>query len=360
MIVILLFTYRSPILWILPIFSAVVAYIVSTRRGLPAGQVRRPHGQRAEPGDPRHPGDRRRHRLRAAARGPLSRGAAPPRGPARGDGLRPAPRRSGDPGQRRDGRRRHAAACRSRSINSTAGLGPVLRRRHRASRFLGRWSTLLPALLVDLRPLDLLAEASPTFGSARADQTGFWAKVGSADRAAPAAVWMVTAGLLLVACLGLFTPRRHGLSTEDTYTKEFDSINGQQILVDHGLVDTSNTVQVVANADEVDGRRRRDRPTSTASARSRRARSIEDGARFVIAATHGRHLDPTAAFDIVEDVPRRRARRRRRRRPGRRRLGVLPRHQDRLEPRQQGDHPDRPAGGLPDPDRCCCGPWRRR
>ena len=29
-IVILLFTYRSPFLWILPIFSVVVAYIIST------------------------------------------------------------------------------------------------------------------------------------------------------------------------------------------------------------------------------------------------------------------------------------------------------------------------------------------
>ena len=31
--------------------------------------------------------------------------------------------------------------------------------------------------------------------------------------------------------------RRHGLSTEDSYTKEFDSIKGQQLLVEHDLVD---------------------------------------------------------------------------------------------------------------------------
>ena len=83
------------------------------RRGLPAGQVRRPDGQRPEPGDPRHPGDRRRHRLRPAARRPLPRGAASPRGPARGDGVRAAPRRPGDPRQRRHRRRRHALPDRS-------------------------------------------------------------------------------------------------------------------------------------------------------------------------------------------------------------------------------------------------------
>ncbi len=69
--------------------------------GLLPRQVRRPHGQRPEPGDPEHPGDRRRHRLRAAARGEISRRAPSPRGPARGDGVRPAPGGAGDPRQRR-------------------------------------------------------------------------------------------------------------------------------------------------------------------------------------------------------------------------------------------------------------------
>ncbi len=80
-IVILLLTYRSPFLWILPILGAVFSFVTVGRRGLPAGQVRRPHGQRPEPGDHGHPGHRRRHRLRPAARGSLSRRAPPPRGP---------------------------------------------------------------------------------------------------------------------------------------------------------------------------------------------------------------------------------------------------------------------------------------
>src|SRR4029079_14578926 len=33
---------------------------------------------------------------------------------------------------------------------------------------------------------------------------------------------------------------------------EFQSITGQNMLIDHGLVDTSNPIQVVANADKVE------------------------------------------------------------------------------------------------------------
>ena len=42
----------------------------------------------------------------------------------------------------------------------------------------------------------------------------------------------------------------YGLTTEDSYTKEFDSIVGQKVLATHGLADNSNTVQVVANTDQ--------------------------------------------------------------------------------------------------------------
>ena len=98
------------------------------RRRLPPGEVRRPDGQRAESGDPQHPGHRRRHRLRPAPGGPLSRRAPSARGPARGDGVRPAPRRPGDPGQRGHGLRRHAVPGRRR---------PQLDRRPRAGARVG-------------------------------------------------------------------------------------------------------------------------------------------------------------------------------------------------------------------------------
>ncbi len=65
----------------------------------------------------------------------------------------------------------------------------------------------------------------------------------------PRAVWVTTAVILGIASLGVFRLDTGGLSTEESYTKEFQSITGQKTLEDHGLVDTSNPIQVVANAD---------------------------------------------------------------------------------------------------------------
>ena len=67
------------------------------RLRLPAGRGGR-DDQRAVRRHPARAGVRRRHRLRAAARVPLPRGAAAPRGQARGDADRADERGPGDPG----------------------------------------------------------------------------------------------------------------------------------------------------------------------------------------------------------------------------------------------------------------------
>ena len=98
-IVILLLVYRSPTLWLLPIISAAVAltvslgfvYLLAKYAGLTV------NGQ--SQAILKHPRDRRRHRLRAVAGGALPGGAASPRGPARGHGVRAAPGRARRPGQ---------------------------------------------------------------------------------------------------------------------------------------------------------------------------------------------------------------------------------------------------------------------
>src|SRR5918995_861246 len=131
-------------------------------------------------------------------------------------------------------------------MNSTAGLGPVAAIGV-AVTFLVM-VTLLPALLV-ICGRWVFWPKRPTFGSPEPTADGIWARVGRRISHRPRRVWIVTTGLLLLACLGLFRLDASGLSTEDTYTKEFDSIKGQQLLATHGLADNSNTVQVVANTD---------------------------------------------------------------------------------------------------------------
>lgn len=132
-------------------------------------------------------------------------------------------------------------------LNSTVGLGPV------AAIGIGVglmvMITLLPALLV-ITGRWVFWPRRPAFASHEPSSTGFWAKVGQRIARRPRAVWMTTCLLLAVAALGSLALSFNGLSTEDSYTKEFDSVVGQKVLTRHDLADESNPVMVVANADQ--------------------------------------------------------------------------------------------------------------
>jgi RND superfamily putative drug exporter len=129
-------------------------------------------------------------------------------------------------------------------MNSTAGLGPV--NAIGVAITLLVMVTLLPALLVIFGRW-IFWPKRPTFGSPEPTSTGIWARVGQSIAPRPRRVWVTTAINLGVACLGMLRLDTSGLSTEEQYTKEFDSIAGQKVLMEHGLVDTSNPIQVVSN-----------------------------------------------------------------------------------------------------------------
>ncbi|NYE37272.1 RND superfamily putative drug exporter [Nocardioides cavernae] len=131
-------------------------------------------------------------------------------------------------------------------LNSTAGLGPVAAIGVTVTVLV--MTTLLPALLV-ICGRWVFWPKRPTYRSAEPTSTGLWARVGRAISHRPRRVWVVTTGLLLLACLGLFRLDTSGLSTEETYTQEFDSIKGQKLLTDHDLSDNSNTIQVTTATD---------------------------------------------------------------------------------------------------------------
>ncbi|HTW18161.1 MAG TPA: MMPL family transporter [Nocardioides sp.] len=182
-------------------------------------------------------------------------------------------------------------------LNSTASLGPVLAVGV-AVTFLVM-VTLLPALLVIVGRW-IFWPVRPAYGSPEPTQTGFWSRVGRRISVRPRAVWMGTTFVLLVACLGLFRLDASGLSTEDSFTERFDSIIAQELLTDHGLSDNSNTVQVVANdaqlgaveeavagVDGVGG------PTDATSI---------GGGRSYFEAPISADISSEAAFTIVEDT----------------------------------------------------------
>ena len=132
-------------------------------------------------------------------------------------------------------------------MNSTAGLGPV------AAIGIGVgllvMITLLPALLVIFGRW-IFWPRRPNYDTLEPSATGFWARIGARIAPRPRKVWIVTTLILGVCSLGILQLNAHGLATKDAYTKDFDSVTGQQALVDHGLADTSSPIQVVANADQ--------------------------------------------------------------------------------------------------------------
>src|SRR3954471_3546632 len=134
-------------------------------------------------------------------------------------------------------------------MNSTAGLGPVLAIGVAVTLLV--MITLLPALLVIVGRW-VFWPKRPAFGSTEPTASGLWAKVGSRIAVRPRAVWIGTAIVLAVACLGLFKLDATGLNSAEQYTKVFDSVKGQQVLTEHGFGDDSSPVQVVITADKAD------------------------------------------------------------------------------------------------------------
>ena len=244
-IVILLLTYRSPILWLLPIIGAVVAntiatglvYLLAKNAGLTVNGQSQAILSILVIGAgtdyalllvARYREELRRHEDRHEAMAFALHRAAPAI-------LASAATVA------------VGMLCLSfADLNSTAGLGPV-NAIGVAVTFLVM-VTLLPALLV-ICGRWVFWPKRPSFGSPEPTSDGWWAHVGRSISNRPRRVWVTTTGLLLLACLGLFRLDTSGLSTEETYTKEFDSIKGQKLLEDHDLSDSSNTIQVVSDTD---------------------------------------------------------------------------------------------------------------
>jgi len=133
-------------------------------------------------------------------------------------------------------------------LNSTAGLGPVLAVGVAVTLFV--MITLLPALLVIFGRW-IFWPKRPGFGSDEPTSHGLWARTGERIAKAPRKVWVITAALLAISCLGLFKLDATGLTTEQSFTQTFDSVLAQKALFAHDLADNSNTLQVVANDDKI-------------------------------------------------------------------------------------------------------------
>ncbi|MFC8504665.1 MMPL family transporter [Pedococcus sp. NPDC057267] len=133
------------------------------------------------------------------------------------------------------------------TMNSTKGLGPV------AAIGIGVgllvMLTLLPALLVVCGRW-IFWPVRPTYGSVDHTRDGVWARVGRRIARAPRRTWVVTSLLLAVASLGVLQLNAVGLKNADSYYGKPESVVGEQTLAKHFPAGAGSPVMVLANASQ--------------------------------------------------------------------------------------------------------------
>jgi putative drug exporter of the RND superfamily len=130
-------------------------------------------------------------------------------------------------------------------VNSTSGLGPVAA--IGVAVGLLAMITLLPALLVIFGRW-LFWPVRPKNGTVDPTASGLWARLGHRIARRPRVVWVVTAVILGAVCLGVFQLNANGLSAEDTFTTKQPSIVGEEALSRHFPAGQGQPVVVIANA----------------------------------------------------------------------------------------------------------------
>lgn len=130
-------------------------------------------------------------------------------------------------------------------LNSTAGLGPVTA--IGVAVALLAMTTFFPALLLVFGRW-VFWPFRPEYGSADPTKTGGWAKLGRSLARRPRLVWITAALVLGVLALGSLNLKADGLSDRGWFVGEQDSVVGEQVLNAHFPPSTGQPVQVVANA----------------------------------------------------------------------------------------------------------------
>ena len=265
-IVLLLITYRSPVLWLLPVISSAVAltssqaliYLLAAHAGLTV------NAQSAGILDvlvfgagtdyallltARYREELRRHSDRHEAMAVALRRAGPAVVASAGTVIV------------------SLLALLIAELNSTKGLGPVLA--IGVAVALLAMMTLLPALLVIVGRW-VFWPARPAYGSAEPTSRGVWARIGRGIAARPRVVWVATAVVLGAMALGLTGLKASGLTNAQSFRGHSDSVTGQTILDQHFAGGSGQPVVVVGNqaaaarlesaVPDYSGGHRRDRP----------------------------------------------------------------------------------------------------
>jgi putative drug exporter of the RND superfamily len=130
-------------------------------------------------------------------------------------------------------------------LASTRSLGPVMAVGIAVGLF--AMITLLPALLVIFGRW-IFWPVRPTLGSPEPTERGVWARIGTRIARRPRVVWIVTAVALGALVLGVTQLEANGLQSKDSFRTQPESIKGEEVLARHFPAGAGNPVQVIGRA----------------------------------------------------------------------------------------------------------------
>jgi RND superfamily putative drug exporter len=130
-------------------------------------------------------------------------------------------------------------------LNSTKSLGPVMAIGIAVG--LCAMLTLLPALLVTFGRW-VFWPRRPSLGSAEPTERGLWARIGRRMAPRPRLVWVVTAVVLGSLALGATGLKANGLQSKDGFRTKPEAVIGEEALARHFPAGAGNPVQVIGNA----------------------------------------------------------------------------------------------------------------
>jgi RND superfamily putative drug exporter len=131
-------------------------------------------------------------------------------------------------------------------LSSTKSLGPVMAVGIAVGLFV--MITLLPALLVIFGRW-VFWPVRPTLGSPEPTERGLWARIGASMARRPRLVWLVTAVVLGALALGVTQLEANGLQAKDSFRTEPESVKGEEVLARHFAAGAGNPVQVIGRAE---------------------------------------------------------------------------------------------------------------
>jgi putative drug exporter of the RND superfamily len=179
-------------------------------------------------------------------------------------------------------------------LASTRSLGPVMA--IGVAVGLLAMLTLLPALLVIFGRW-VFWPRRPTLGSAEPTERGLWARIGQRVAHRPRLVWVVTAVVLGLLALGTTGLEANGLQSKDAFRTKPEAVTGEQVLARHFAAGAGNPVQVVGNASAAPQLHATLAGTAGVTAVTRPV--IRDGAAY-LEGTLTSSPDSQASYDLVD------------------------------------------------------------